>query len=109
MLLARNIYGYMDNMIKKNSRLFFILIIAISLLLVPLIAMQFTNEVAWDWFDFFVAGFLLFGAGIAVEMALRLVTQLRYRVVLIGVVFFVLSVIWVEMAVGILGTPIAGS
>ena len=38
--------------------------VVLVLLLVPLVAMQFTREVRWGLADFIVAGALLFGAGL---------------------------------------------
>ena len=40
-------------------------------LLVPLVAMQVTDEVAWTTFDFAFVGVLLAGVGVPVEVALR--------------------------------------
>ena len=42
-----------------------------ALLLAPLIAMQFTREVAWTGFDFVAAGALLIGGGLAYEIMVR--------------------------------------
>jgi hypothetical protein len=41
------------------------------ILLVPLLAMQFTDEVAWGVFDFVVAGTLLGGTGLIHQLAAR--------------------------------------
>ena len=49
------------------------------LLLVPLLAMQFTDEVVWTGFDFAVAGALLFGTGFLFELALNRASALAYR------------------------------
>ncbi len=35
-----------------------------ALLLIPLIAMQFSEDVVWTLSDFILAGFMLFGTGI---------------------------------------------
>jgi hypothetical protein len=85
----------------------YLLIGAASLLLIPLIAMQFTDEVAWDLMDFIVAGILLAGAALAHILAARLLPN--YRLVSGGVVAVVLALVWAELAVGIFGTPLAGS
>lgn len=79
------------------------------LLLVPLIAMQFTAEVKWTLFDFVVAGLLLFSAGLALELVMRKVKKTEYRVGLCIAVLAVLFLVWAELAVGIFGTPFAGN
>ena len=47
----------------KRRRLKTILIFVMVLLLVPLVAMQFTDEVNWGPLDFVVAGVLLLSTG----------------------------------------------
>ena len=93
----------------ENKRLLGIVLAVALLLLVPFIAMRFTDEVKWDWFDFLIAGVLLFGTGLACEFVLRKVRTLGYRLALVGVILFALFIVWVELAVGIIGTPLAGS
>lgn len=93
----------------NNKRLTFILITATILLLIPLVAMQFTEEVNWTLSDFLVAGVLLFGTGLLCELILRKVKKVKLRIALCIAILIVLLLIWAEMAVGIFGTPIAGS
>lgn len=93
----------------KNIRLTGILLGAGTLLLIPLIAMQFTNEVKWTGLDFIVAGILLFGTGLACELVLRKISSTSHRIVLCGVILIALLLIWAELAVGIFGTAFAGS
>jgi hypothetical protein len=79
------------------------------LLLLPLLAMQFTDEVAWNPFDFAVAGVLLIGTGLLYVLAAKMVSNPRYRIAL-GVAFaLALFLVWAELAVGIAGTPFAGT
>lgn len=96
-------------MITQNKRLFGIVLFAALLLLVPLIAMQFTAEVNWTLFDFAVAGVLLFGTGILCELVLRKVKNRTYRLALCAALLLALMLVWAELAVGIFGTPLAGS
>ncbi|MBX7172855.1 MAG: hypothetical protein K1X72_17930 [Pyrinomonadaceae bacterium] len=92
----------------KNLRLIGIWLTAGLILLIPLIAMQFTTEVNWTKFDFLVAGVLLFGTGLLLELALRIVQKFTYRVAVCAAILLGLFVIWAELAVGLIGTRFAG-
>lgn len=96
-------------MIMKNTRLIIIVLVIVTLLLIPLLAMQFTNEVNWTVSDFLVAGVLLLGTGLLAELVIRKVKNIRYRVVIVLGLLMVLLLIWADLAVGIFGTPLSGS
>ena len=83
--------------------------VIVVLLLVPLIAMQFTEEVRWDASDFVVATVLLSAAGIALEWVRSRVVHRTRRVAIVIAIVVVLLLLWAELAVGIFGTPFAGS
>lgn len=93
----------------KNTRLIIIVLVIVTLLLIPLLAMQFTNEVNWTVSDFLVAGVLLLGTGLLAELVIRKVKNIRYRVVIVLGLLMVLLLIWADLAVGIFGTPLSGS
>lgn len=93
---------------KPGKRLIGILLSVVLLLLIPLIAMQFTNEVKWTPIDFIAAGILLISAGMTLEFILRKVKSTKFRIIFCIVLFFVFFLIWAELAVGIFGTPFAG-
>lgn len=93
----------------ENNRLMGIMFTVSFLLLIPLVAMQFTDEVRWDATDFIVAGGLLFGTGLLCEFVMRKVRKTKHRIIICGIILAVLFLIWVELAVGIFGTPFAGS
>ena len=79
------------------------------ILLIPLLVMQFTDEVDWKIGDFIVMGILLFSTGLGYELITKKIGNTAYRVAIaiaIGVVFLL---IWAELAVGIFGSPFAGS
>lgn len=93
----------------KNKRFIIIIAIAIALLLVPFVAMQFTNEVNWDAFDFMIMGILLLSTGLVCEFILRRLQSFRFRIIALGISLACLFLIWAELAVGIFGSPFAGS
>lgn len=93
----------------KDNRLKIILLIATSILAIPLIAMQFSDEVKWTLADFAIMGILLFGTGFVIEYVLRNVTNGYSRLFICGIIIIALFLVWAELAVGIFGTPIAGS
>src|SRR6476620_151173 len=96
-------------MITQNKRLLGIVVTVAILLLIPFTAMQFTNEVNWALSDFVTAGFLLLGTGLLCELVLRKVKNTSYRLIICAVILLALLLIWIELAVGIFGTPFAGS
>lgn len=93
----------------KNKRLTIIFSTVVALLLVPFVAMQFTNEVDWTILDFAVMGVLLFGTGLLCELAIRKAKSTRNSIIICGAVLFACFLIWAELAVGVFGTPFAGS
>jgi ABC-type Mn2+/Zn2+ transport system permease subunit len=96
-------------MLMQNKRYLGILLTVAFLLLIPLIAMQFTDQVDWYLFDFIIMGVLLLGTGLSIEFVIRKVKKIQYRIVICGALVAALVLIWIELAVGIFGTPFAGS
>jgi hypothetical protein len=73
------------------------------LLLLPLLAMQFTDEVVWGPFDFAVAGALLMGTGLAYEFVARRGPNVAYRAAVGMALAAALLLVWINLAVGIIG------
>ena len=88
----------------QNKRLIIVFLVLSFLLLIPLIAMQFTDEVNWTIIDFVIAGGLLFGAGIISEIVLRKINSLNHKVGLVSAILIIVILIWIELAVGIFGS-----
>lgn len=88
------------DIIMQNKVFSWIVLATGAILLIPLIAMQFTNEVDWDAADFIIIGILLFGMGSLFVLTARKI-QKKHR--LIAGVIFILAIlyIWAELAVGI--------
>ncbi len=91
------------------TRIAIILGVVVLILSIPLIAMQFTNEVKWDLTDFMIAGILLLSTGLAIELVIRNLKTGTLRTVILFIILLALFLIWAELAVGIFGTPFAGS
>jgi cytochrome bd-type quinol oxidase subunit 2 len=78
------------------------------LLLIPLIAMQLTNEVNWSFFDFIIMGALLTIIGLLIGIILQKVKNSKNRLILIVTIIMMFFLIWAELAVGLFGTIFAG-
>lgn len=69
----------------------------------PLVAMQFTEEVNWTPLDFIFMGALLFGSALVYELVARLGTSGTYRAAVGLACVTGLLLVWVNGAVGIIG------
>ena len=83
--------------------------IAGLLLLIPLIAMQFTNEVNWSLFDFIIMGAMLTIAVLLIGITLTKFKASKNRILLIAIIIAIFFLIWAELGVGIFGTIFAGN
>lgn len=77
---------------------------AAFLLLLPLIAIQFTTEVKWDGTDFMVMGTMLALTCGIVELAIRASREATYRLGAIVAVGTGFLLVWINLAVGIIGS-----
>lgn len=92
----------------RKSSIFIVLAVA-AILLIPLVVMQFTNEVSWSLADFVIAGVLLLSVGFSYVLLARKVYSTKKRVAIAALLMVSLVVIWIQLAVGIVGAPINGS
>jgi hypothetical protein len=76
---------------------------AALMLLTPLVAMQFTEQVVWSVTDFAIFGAMLAGAGITLELAARMTRNSAYRAAVGLAVAAAFFLVWVNGAVGIIG------
>jgi hypothetical protein len=79
-------------------------VIAALILLLPLVAMQFTDQVDWDETDFAVFGAMLFGVCGTYELAARMTRNTAYRAAVGVAVVAAFILIWINLAVGIIGS-----
>jgi hypothetical protein len=87
-----------------NKNIMLIAVGTALLLLVPLVAMQFNTGMNWSVFDFVVAGVLLFGSGLTYELVSRKMGSIPYRLAVGLAVLTALFLVWVNLAVGIIGS-----
>ena len=96
--------------VHANSRMIFKLFIAVAvLLLVTLVAMQFTEQVTWTLSDFVAMSFLLLGTGLLLALLWRKEGHRTYRLAGMAVIVLAAILFWAELSVGIFGSPIAGT
>ncbi len=94
----------MTHIFVQNIRIVGILLAVAFILLLPLVAMQFTDEVVWDLADFIVAGALLVGTGLTFELAARMTGNTAYRAAVGLAVVAALILVWMNLAVGLIGS-----
>ncbi len=85
-------------------------VITLLILSIPLIAMQFTQEVDWGVGDFIVMGILIFSMAVAYVLLARYAPNFIHRAAIAGAVGSTFLLIWVNLAVGLIGAgPHAGN
>jgi hypothetical protein len=93
----------METSNKLGRSLTILLLITLSLLAIPFIAMQFTSEVNWTAGDFIGMGILIFIIGLGYVLISRTSGNIFYRMataLMIGTTFLM---IWINLAVGLIG------
>ncbi|MEX0722508.1 MAG: hypothetical protein WD053_01455 [Gracilimonas sp.] len=75
-----------------------------GILLIPLIAMQFSTDVDWSLADFILMGVLIFCTGFTYLFITRKAEEIAYRVAIAFALLTGFLLIWVNLAVGIIGS-----
>jgi hypothetical protein len=89
----------------KNWRVF----LPLLLLLLPLVGMFISDKVNWSLSDFLIMGLLILSLSFGIKHILRATLTYKYKALFIALFLLVFMLIWVELAVGIFGSPIAGN
>jgi len=79
------------------------------LLLVPFIGSQFSQEINWSQFDYIVAAILLGGSSFLLDFVIIKAKNKQSRWAWGIVVVLASALVWIELAVGVFGSPLAGS
>jgi hypothetical protein len=88
---------------KLYRSVLIVLAVTMLLLLVPFIAMQFTNEVRWSGGDFLLMGLLISGTGMAYVLLTRTTANRTYRFAVAAALGTTFLLIWANLAVGLIG------
>ena len=72
-------------------------------------AFKLSDEFNWSLFDFLVMGTILLTMGILINLIIDKLKKRSFKFLLIIVTLLVFALIYLELAVGIFGTPFAGS
>lgn len=91
------------------KRIPYILGVVVIILLLPLIGMYFSDQVDWTLADFIVMGSLLFITGLVLTYIKFRTKSPRTRIILFILAIAIFILIWAELAVGIIGTPLGGN
>lgn len=91
--------------LRLRKQVILIAIVTALILMVPLVAMQFSNEVDWDPGDFIIMGALIFSTGLSYVLISRMSDNVAYRAAVGIAVVAGLLLVWVNLAVGIIGEP----
>ena len=94
---------YLTEVMTISRRFIFIILLPLAVLLIPLIAMQFTSEVDWRLSDFLIAGGLLIGAAVSIDLVSRRAKKPAVRTMMVVLILALLALVWAELAVGIFG------
>src|SRR5687768_13989294 len=91
---------------QKNLRksILFVAFLTILILLVPAVAMQFTDEVDWSVFDFIIMGALIFGTGLSFVLVMKYAINMVYRIAMIMTFGTTFLLVWANLAVGLIGS-----
>jgi hypothetical protein len=106
---ARSVTRHVSEEAMRNQKRAYrstvrVAVVTAFLLMVPLVAMQFTGEVVWTLSDFVFTGVLIAGTGLVYELAARKAPNIVYRAAVTIALAGVFLLIWLNAAVGIIGS-----
>ena len=77
-------------------------------LLLPIIGV-ILFDLDWNIFDFLIMGLLILFFSIAINFILNHLNSSKLRLILVLMLVILFLLIWAELAVGVFGTPFAGT
>ena len=86
----------------------YLMLAVVGLLLLPLIGGFISIEINWNLFDYLVMGFLLTIMGFSAILVYNKFKNSKLKYIYLAVIGVIFLLIYIELAVGIFGSPIAG-
>lgn len=96
-------------MITQKQKTITIYALPLVLLCIPLLGNLFSKEVNWSGSDFLIAGTLLFTTAFLINLVRKNIKKQNQKILICIFILLALALIWIELAVGIFGSPFAGS
>jgi len=96
-------------MMTQKQKTITIYALPLALLCIPLLGNVLSKEFNWSASDFLVAGALLFTTAFLINLVRSKIKKQSHRILICIVILLTLALIWAELAVGIFGSPFAGS
>ncbi|PWN63069.1 hypothetical protein C1631_022550 [Chryseobacterium phosphatilyticum] len=96
-------------MITQKQKTVTIYALPLVLLCIPLLGNLFSKEINWSVSDFLIAGALLFTTAFLINLVRNRIKKQSQKVLICILILLALALIWIELAVGIFGSPFAGS
>jgi hypothetical protein len=81
-----------------------IALVTILILMIPLVAMQFTDEVKWSPVDFIIMGALIFSTGMGFILITRSSPNAAYKIAAALTFATAFLMVWANLAVGLIGS-----
>ncbi len=93
----------------QKQKTLIIYALPLALLSIPLVGNLISNEANWSVSDFLIAGALLFITAFLINLVRSRIKKQSQKVLVTIFILLALALIWLELAVGIFGSPFAGS
>jgi hypothetical protein len=94
----------MKKQISLSQSVLWVALVTAVILFIPLMAMQFTNEVNWSAGDFVIMGILVFTTGFSYVLLIRSSSNIIYRASVALAIGSTFLLIWANLAVGLIGS-----
>ena len=95
--------------LSEYKRFLSFLIASIILLAIPSIANNNAIFFNWTTYDFVIAGIILISLSIGIEVIIRSIKKKKNKPLLIFLLSAIFILLFIEIAVGVFGSPLAGN